>query len=76
LSTRSAISTTAPSTHPPDTPPATSPYSLIAIFVPIGLGAERWVSMTIASAARSPRAFQSLSSVRTSFTSDVLQDDS
>jgi hypothetical protein len=31
---RSATSTTAPSTHPPETAPTASPSSLIPIFVP------------------------------------------
>src|SRR6185437_14093043 len=39
--TSSASTTTAPSTQPPDTAPAISPCSLMAIFAPGGRGAER-----------------------------------
>ena len=71
-STWSAISTTAPSTQPPDTAPEISPRSLIAIFAPGGRGAERWTSMTVASATRSPRSDQRLMSSSTSFTSPPI----
>ena len=64
--TQSAISATAPSTHPPDTEPAISPCSLTAIFAPGGRGAERCTSITVASAIRSPRFFHNASSDRTS----------
>ena len=53
-STSPATSTTAPSTHPPETMPETSPVSLIAIFAPGGRGAERFTPTTVAIATRSP----------------------
>src|SRR5690242_9409934 len=55
---RSATSTTAPSTHPPDTAPTTSPSSLMPILVPAGCGADFLVSTTVATATRSPRPIQ------------------
>src|SRR5205823_3912618 len=64
--TPSAISTTAPSTQPPETPPAISPRSLIAIFAPGARGADRRTSTTVASAIRSPRSLQLVTSSSTS----------
>src|SRR5690349_21173761 len=63
----SAASTTAPSTQPPDTDPATSLASLTAIAAPGSRGLEPTTSTTRAIAARWPAACHRAMSVRTSF---------
>src|SRR3954454_25126044 len=75
FSTSSATATTAPSTQPPDTAPDTSPRELIAIFAPGGRGAERFTSITVASATSSPRATHASTSSITSFMRVLLPSD-
>ena len=67
LMTRSAMSTAAPSPHPPETLPEISPRSLIAILVPSGRGAERMAPATMAIAMRSPRSAQRVTLCSVSF---------
>ena len=54
--------TTAVSTHPPDTDPEKSPLSFIIIRLPVGLGDEPQVSMTVAKTTFRFAASQSLAS--------------
>src|SRR4051794_33164336 len=73
LMTLSAISTTAPSTQPPETMPEISPRSLMAIFDPGGRGAERRTPTTVASATWAPSATQRSTSLITSFIASSIQ---
>src|SRR5439155_23171383 len=59
--------TTAPSTQPPDTDPATSPSSLTALVAPGSRGAEPSSATTRATATRCPSARQRSLSSNTSF---------
>src|SRR6056297_2577604 len=65
--TASASATTAPSTQPPDTDPATSPSSLTAMAAPGRRGPDPSVSMTRAIATRLPAARHLSMSSRISF---------
>src|SRR5580692_11793328 len=65
----SATSTTAPSTHPPETAPTTCPSCATAILVPTGWGADFLVSTTVASATHWPARAQESMREATSVTS-------